>query len=75
MPRSALTQQEIMQSIDPTRHPPILTPEQAADLMQIAKPTLYKWVCQGKLDTCVRRRKPLRFWRDRLILAVFNGQH
>ncbi|MCC6682830.1 MAG: helix-turn-helix domain-containing protein [Phycisphaeraceae bacterium] len=70
--RNPVTPEEVAQAVDQDRFPPILTPDQAAALLQIAKPTLYKWVSQGRLDIAVRRRKPLRFWRDRLVTCVFN---
>lgn len=62
---------EVSGSVDPNCFPPILTPIQAAKLMQIERTTLYRWVSQGRLRSCVRRGKPLRFWRDRLVSEFF----
>ena len=66
--------QEIAQSIDAARFPAILTPDQAAALLQIAKNTLYRKVSEGCFNSAVRRGKPLRFWRDRLIGIFFSGR-
>lgn len=63
--------EEIALAINPDKFPPILSPEQAAELLQIAPNTLYKHVSQGKYKQAVRRGNPLRFWRDRLIQAFF----
>jgi excisionase family DNA binding protein len=62
-----LKPEEISAAIDSQKYPPILTPEQAAQLLQIAKTTLYRKVSEGHFKPAVRRGNPLRFWRDRLI--------
>lgn len=62
-----LTPEEIALSLDPREYPPILNPDQAARLLQIEKSTLYRWVSERRLKAAVRRGRPLRFWRDRLI--------
>jgi excisionase family DNA binding protein len=67
-----ITPDEIAQSVDPVRFPPILTPDQAAALLQIGKNTLYRKVSEGCFSAAVRRGKPLRFWRDRLIAAFLS---
>jgi len=55
------------------RFPPILSIEQAADLLQIPVPTMYQWRSRGLLGACCRKiGKHLRFYRDRLIKKVFN---
>ncbi len=69
-----LTPEEIAQSIDATRYPAILTPEQAAELLQLAKTTLYRKVSEGSFKGAVRRGKPLRFWRDRLVTLFLGGR-
>ncbi len=69
----AITPEEIAQSVDTVRFPAILTPEQAAELLQIAKTTLYRKVSEGCFTSAVRRGKPLRFWRDRLIALFLAG--
>lgn len=68
-----LTPDEIAQALDPSRFPAILNPEQAAELLQLAKATLYRKVSEGWFREAVRRGKPLRFWRDRLVTAFLAG--
>jgi excisionase family DNA binding protein len=60
-----LTQSEL----DPALRnvPPVLTPEEAADLLRIKVSTLYRHVSEGRYGSAVKRGKPLRFWRDRLV--------
>ena len=72
-----LTDREITSSFaDPLcaqRFPPVLTIEQAADLLQIPPQTVYQWRSRGLLGSCCRKiGKHLRFYRDRLIKKVFN---
>ncbi|NQV23177.1 MAG: helix-turn-helix domain-containing protein [Rhodopirellula sp.] len=53
--------------------PPVLTIDQAAELLQIPKSTLYDWRSRGLLNSCSRRAgKRVRFFRDRLIQQIFN---
>ncbi len=47
--------------------PPVLTPEEAARLLRLKVSTLYRHVSEGRYRGAVKRGKPLRFWRDRLI--------
>lgn len=47
--------------------PPVLTPGEAARLLRIKVSTLYRHVSEGRYRAAVKRGKPLRFWRDRLI--------
>lgn len=47
--------------------PPVLTPEEAARLLRVKISTLYRHVSEGRYRGAVKRGKPLRFWRDRLI--------
>lgn len=55
------------------RYPPILSLEQAANLLQLPKATLYDWRSRGLLNSCSRRLgKHVRVYRDRLIDLVFN---
>jgi excisionase family DNA binding protein len=55
------------------KFPPILTIEQAADLLQVPVGTLRDWRSRGLLGTCSRRLgKHVRFFRDRLLSLVFN---
>lgn len=66
-----LTQPEMESSLKD--YPPIMTPEQAADLLQLKVSTLYRHVSEGKYHRAVKRGKPLRFWRDRLIQDFMQG--
>lgn len=47
--------------------PPILTPQEAATLLRLQLSTLYRHVSEGRYAAAVRRGKPLRFLRDRLL--------
>jgi excisionase family DNA binding protein len=56
-----------------SRFPPILTVDQAAELLQVPKQTIYDWHSRELLRGCCRRvGKHLRFFRDRLLLHIFN---
>jgi excisionase family DNA binding protein len=53
--------------------PPILSVDQAAQLLQVPKATIYDWSARGLLRGCGRKvGKHLRFFRDRLLSRVFN---
>lgn len=53
--------------------PPILSVDQAADLVQVPKATIYSWSSQGLLGSCASRAgKRLVFWRDRFVQLLFN---
>lgn len=55
------------------KFPPILTVDQAAELVQVPKATIYGWSSRGLLDRCSRKvGKHLRFWRDRFLEFIFN---
>lgn len=55
------------------KYPPILTIEEAANLLRLPKATLYDWKSRGLLKGCCRKvGKHLRFFRDRFLLQVFN---
>src|SRR5262245_15072631 len=73
-----LTAKEVAASFaDPawaSRFPPVLTTDQAAEILQVPKATIYDWSSRGLLHSCGRRiGKHLRFIRDRLLAHVFNG--
>jgi excisionase family DNA binding protein len=60
-------------SIWAARFPTVLTIDQAAELLQLPKQTLYDWSSRGLLRTCCRKTgKHLRFFRDKLLFLVFN---
>jgi predicted site-specific integrase-resolvase len=62
-----LTTPEILAGLDHSAWPPILTPQEAANLLRLKLSTLYRHSCEGRYASAVKRGKPLRFWRDRLI--------
>ncbi len=64
---------EIESAVDGDRFPAILTPNEAARLLRVSKSTVYHMVSRGNLRTSVKRGKPLRFWRDRLIREYFRS--
>lgn len=47
--------------------PPVVTPEEAAGVLRIKVSTLYRHVSEGRYSGAVKRGKPLRSWRDRLV--------
>ena len=56
-----------------TRFPPVLSTQQAADLLQVPLDTIYDWSSRGLLQGCSRRvGKHLRFFRERLLTTIFN---
>jgi excisionase family DNA binding protein len=57
--------------------PPFLSVDQVAQLLQVPKATVYDWSARGCLKGCGRKvGKHLRFFRDRLLLKIFNeGLH
>lgn len=72
-----ITREEISQSLGTgdwaVRYPPILSVEQAAELLQVPRGTVYQWHSQRRLRRCAQRiGKYLRFYRDRLILLAMN---
>ncbi|MCP4257445.1 MAG: helix-turn-helix domain-containing protein [Planctomycetes bacterium] len=60
-----LTQAELEAALD--NLPPVMTPIEAAMLLRLKLSTLYRHVSEGKYSSAVKRGKPLRFWRDRLV--------
>jgi hypothetical protein len=72
-----LSAQEIQRAFaDPkwaSAFPPVLTPEEAAELIRVPLATIYDWSSRELLANCaVRAGKRLKIWRDRLIIQVFN---
>lgn len=60
-----LTQSELNAALDDL--PPVLTPDEAAGLLRLKLSTLYRHVSEGRYSGAVKRGKPLRFWRNRLV--------
>jgi hypothetical protein len=56
------------------KYPPILTYEQAADLVQVALPTLKGWFSQGRFANCVKRGKPGRIARDLFVQQFLRDE-
>lgn len=60
---------------DGNKWSPVLTTEEAAELLHVSKSTLYEWHRLGRLKGCCRKRgKHLRFLRNRLIQTFFDGE-
>lgn len=62
-----LSQMEIAEAVKTATLPMILTPFEAAELLRLKLSTLYRHACEGRYASAIKRGKPLRFWRDRLI--------
>ncbi len=60
-----LTQSELNMALQ--HLPPVLTPEEAAGVLRLKVSTLYRHVSEGRYSGAVKRGKPLRFWRNRLV--------
>ena len=60
-----LTQIELNSALNDL--PPILTPQEAAGVLRLKVSTLYRHISEGRYSGAVKRGKPLRFWRDRLV--------
>lgn len=66
-----LTQQELGSALQ--KYPPIMTLSQASELLQLEISTIYRHISEGRYSGAVKRGKPLRFWRDRLIQEFMSG--
>ena len=72
-----LKQREVIQAFANApcseRFPPLLTIDQAAELLHVPVATIYAWRSQGGMHrSCRKVGKHLRFFRGRLVLTVFN---
>ncbi len=55
------------------KYPPVLTLNQAAELIQVPLQTLYSWRSRGLLNGCSRKvGKHVRVFRDRFLHHIFN---
>jgi excisionase family DNA binding protein len=53
--------------------PPILSPEQFAQLLGVGRSTVYLWISQGRIDSAVTKiGKHQLIWRNRAIEIIFN---
>jgi excisionase family DNA binding protein len=56
-----------------SRFPPILSVDQAAELLQVPKQTIYDWSSRGLLEGCkLRVGKHLRLLRDQLVHKIIG---
>ena len=73
-----LTKAEVRQAFadaPPAGVPPILSPQDLADLLGLSRKTVYEWIAKGRLDGAFRKRgKHNLIWRDRAIEILFNGK-
>ena len=72
-----LTDREITAAFDEPemtqRFPPVLTLDQASDLLQVPVGTLRDWRSRELLGSCCRKLgRHVRFYRDRLLKLAFN---
>ena len=68
------TQPSFRGSVGDKEYPPILTPQQAAEMLQIPLSTIYDWSSRGRLASCARRAgKHLRISRDGLLQLLSDG--
>jgi predicted DNA-binding transcriptional regulator AlpA len=71
--KQKLRQKEVEKafSID-CKYPPILSLEQASELVFLAQSTLKRLVSEGNFANSVKRGKPIMFWRDRFVIEVME---
>lgn len=55
------------------RFPPMLSLEQAADLLGLKEQTIRKHLSEGKYPRSSRCGNPIRFWRDLLVHEYMSG--
>jgi hypothetical protein len=74
MKRQPLTLDEVQQAFSPlqNKYKPILSLEEAAELIGYTPGTLKKKLSEGSFVNSATRGKPVLFWRDRLILEAMN---
>lgn len=57
------------------RFPPVISPEQLAELLGKSVKTIYHWLAAGRFDGAYRKRgKHVLLWRDRALDLLFNGK-
>ena len=69
-----LTNGDIARAFDTPQNPydPILDLKTAAALAKLAPSTLKRLVSEGRFQTCVKRGKPLLFWRDHFVRELMK---
>jgi len=56
------------------RFPPLLTVDEAEELVNVPKATIYDWSSRGLLSDCAFRvGKYLRIWRDSFLKLISEG--
>ncbi|CAN5530667.1 hypothetical protein BH09PLA1_BH09PLA1_25180 [soil metagenome] len=72
--RKPVTLAEVREAFEPVseKYPPVLGLDAAAEISGYMPSTLKKKLSEGMFADCVSRGKPLRFWRDRFVMAVMN---
>ncbi|HZN68093.1 MAG TPA: hypothetical protein VFB66_22595 [Tepidisphaeraceae bacterium] len=73
-PRPQLTPEELKQVVGHylERYGPILSLDEAADVVKLSKQTLRRFVCEGCFANAVYRGRPLRFLTQRFIEEVLR---
>ena len=51
----------------------MLTLDLAAAISGYARSTLKRQISEGRFKKCVKRKKPVLFWRDRFIQELMQG--
>jgi hypothetical protein len=67
-----LTEAEIRRAVE-GQYPPLLTLDLAASISGYARSTLKRQISEGRFKNCVKRKKPVLFWRDRFIQELMQG--
>lgn len=67
-----LSEAEIRRSVE-GQYPPLLTLDTAAAISGYARSTLKRQISEGRFMNCVKRKKPVLFWRDRFIQELMQG--
>jgi excisionase family DNA binding protein len=71
--RTPEIQQAFDEEVIKAAYPPILSPEQFAQLFGISVSTTYFWISKGLLKGAVTKvGKHRRIWRNRAIEIIFN---
>jgi hypothetical protein len=73
-PKLTLKEIEKAFATGPFAETPILTVERLCLLTGLKPKTIYRWKAKGVFEGTYRRRgKYILFWRDRVVVALFNG--
>jgi hypothetical protein len=72
-PQLSLDEVQVAYAVYRDRYPPIITLPEAAEIARLKPATLKRKVSEGRFRGCVRKGKPLLFWRDRFVQALMNS--